>query len=137
MADYYPLIARAVEALSEKSPDLRRAVYERARSALTEQLRALDPPISEADIARERSSPDTALDRIPRYYRENPAPARPSAPTKQPAAQPYPAELAQAFLPEARPPVPPVPIPPPRPPPPPPQHRGPAAGPNGFDEGAP
>ena len=92
MADYYPLIARAVEALSEKSPDLRRAVYERARSALTEQLRALDPPISEADIARERSSLDNAIDRIEANYREKPAPAPPAAaPTKQPEAQPYPA----------------------------------------------
>src|SRR5215207_8241297 len=107
MADYYPLIARAVEALSEKSPDLRRAVYERARSALTEQLRALDPPISEADIARERSSLDNAIDRIEANYREKPAPAPPAVaapPTKRPEDQPYPAESAETFLPEAGPP---------------------------------
>jgi hypothetical protein len=137
MADYYPLIARAVEALSEKSSDLRRAVYERARSALTEQLRALDPPISEADIARERSSLDNAIDRIEANYREKPAPAPPAtAPTKQPEAQPYPAESAETFLPEAGPPVPPVPIRPRRRPERPPQDEVPAEGENGFDEGA-
>ena len=64
MADYYPLIARAVEGLSETSPDMRRAVYERARTALMEQLRNLDPPLSEADIRRERLSLDTAIDRV-------------------------------------------------------------------------
>src|SRR5215213_2103861 len=75
MADYYPLISRAVEALSMKSPDLRRAVYERARSALTDQLRALDPPVSEADIARERLSLDQAIDQVEARYQEPPAPA--------------------------------------------------------------
>ena len=50
MADYYPLIARAIEGLSNRSPDARRSVYERARAALTDQLRSLDPPLSEAEI---------------------------------------------------------------------------------------
>ena len=41
MADYHPLISRAVEALPDKSPATRRAVYDRARTALQEQLRAV------------------------------------------------------------------------------------------------
>jgi hypothetical protein len=117
MADYYPLIARAVESLSEKSPELRRAVYDRARSALTEQLRALDPPVSEADIARERRSLDDAIGRIEAGYRATPkealkpAPLAAAAPPqpKRPESRPAAADLEEDFLPEAGPP-PPVPI---------------------------
>ena len=34
MADYYPLIARAVAGLDKNTGDARRALYERARAAL-------------------------------------------------------------------------------------------------------
>ena len=56
MADYYPLLARALDALPDRSPALRRAVYDRARSALIAQLRSLDPPVPEADIDLERQA---------------------------------------------------------------------------------
>ena len=75
MADYHPLIARAVEALPERSPETRRAVYERARAALQEQLRAVDPPLSESDIARERLSLDRAIDRVEAEHRAAAKPA--------------------------------------------------------------
>ena len=39
MADYLPLIARAVETLEKNSGENRRALYERARTALVAQLR--------------------------------------------------------------------------------------------------
>ena len=39
MADYYPLISRAVAALEKNSGENRRAIYERARAALLAQLR--------------------------------------------------------------------------------------------------
>jgi hypothetical protein len=64
MADYYPLLIRALDALADRSPQTRRAVYERARSALTEQLRSLDPPLSEADIARERLALEDAVNKV-------------------------------------------------------------------------
>ena len=48
MADFYPILARAVAGLSETSPEARRAIYDRARAALVSQLRGLDPPLSEA-----------------------------------------------------------------------------------------
>lgn len=75
MADYHPLIARAVEALPERSPETRRAVYERARAALQEQLRAVDPPLSESDIARERLSLDRAIDQVEAEHRAAAKPA--------------------------------------------------------------
>jgi hypothetical protein len=64
MADYYPLISRAVEALTDTSPAMRQAVYDRARTALLAQLRSLDPPLSEGDITRERLMLDEAIDRV-------------------------------------------------------------------------
>lgn len=76
MADYYPLIARAVEGLSDRSPEMRRAVYERARSALIGQLQTLDPPLSEAEIEQERISLDAAINRVEDDYA--PVPAKPN-----------------------------------------------------------
>ena len=54
MADYYPLIARAVAGLEKNTGDARRALYERARAALVAQLRSVNPPLSEVDVTRER-----------------------------------------------------------------------------------
>ena len=68
MADYYPLIARAVEGLPEQSRDQRHAVYERARTALIAQLRNLNPPLSEAEIQQEGRSLDEAITRVEANY---------------------------------------------------------------------
>ncbi|MFE1602837.1 histidine kinase [Methylobacterium sp. ID0610] len=99
MADYYPLLARALDALPDHSPDMREAVYERARAALTGQLRSLDPPLSEEDIDAERRSLDAAIDRLETEYGGAPAPPEP-APE---AALPEPP--AAEILPEPGPPV--------------------------------
>ena len=46
MADYYPLIARAIAGLDPSAPgESRRALYERARAALIAQLRSVQPPL--------------------------------------------------------------------------------------------
>src|SRR5918993_2707421 len=78
MADYYPLIARAVDGLSDRSAAMRQVVYERARTALLTQLRSMDPPVDEADIERERISLDDAIARV--EARDEPAAAEPPAP---------------------------------------------------------
>jgi hypothetical protein len=103
MADYYPLIARAIEGLSNRSPDARRSVYERARAALTDQLRSLDPPLSEAEIERERQSLDDAITRVEAAF-EPPAPSwhvAEASPPPMPAAEPLP-EPADLPTPEDR-----------------------------------
>jgi hypothetical protein len=64
MAEYYPLLAKAVAGIPNSTPELRRAVYERARKALLAQLNSLDPPIPEGDIARETESLDSAVERL-------------------------------------------------------------------------
>jgi len=64
MADYYPLIARAVAGLDKNTGENRRALYERARAALVNQLRGVDPPLDESDITRERLSLEEAIRRL-------------------------------------------------------------------------
>ena len=65
MADYYPLIARAIAGLDPSAPgESRRALYERARTALIAQLRSVDPPLSESDITRERLSLEEAVRKV-------------------------------------------------------------------------
>src|SRR3954464_9292096 len=65
MADYYPLIARAIAGLDPSAPgESRRALYERARTALIAQLRSVDPPLSESEITRERLSLEEAVRKV-------------------------------------------------------------------------
>lgn len=64
MADYYPLLARAVATLPDSTPEMRRAIYERARKALLTQLRASDPPMSEESLEAESRALDTAVERL-------------------------------------------------------------------------
>jgi hypothetical protein len=64
MTDYQPLIARAVEGLGKSTGEARRALYERARSALVAQLRSMDPPLSESDITRERLGLEEAIRKV-------------------------------------------------------------------------
>ncbi|WP_027834940.1 hypothetical protein [Maritalea myrionectae] len=54
MADYRELLRRAIDALPENNGTARRAVYEKARSALVTQLHAIDPPIPPRDITQHR-----------------------------------------------------------------------------------
>jgi hypothetical protein len=65
MADYYPLIARAISGLDPSAPgEQRRALYERARTALIAQLRSVEPPLSESEITRERLSLEEAVRKV-------------------------------------------------------------------------
>lgn len=64
MAEYYPLLAKAVAGLPNPTPEMRRAVYERARKALLAQLLSLEPPLGEADVARETEALDGAVARL-------------------------------------------------------------------------
>jgi hypothetical protein len=64
MTDYQPLIARAVEGLQKSTGEARRALYERARTALVTQLRSVEPPLSETEITKERLALEDAIRKV-------------------------------------------------------------------------
>jgi hypothetical protein len=92
MADYYPLIARAVTGLEKNTGEARRALYERARTALVTQLRGTTPPLSESEITRERLGLEEAIRKVEaeaakRVRSETPRPL-PERPRSDAAFQP-------------------------------------------------
>jgi hypothetical protein len=109
MADYYPLIARAVTGLDKSTGEARRTLYERARTALVTQLRGVEPALSEADITRERLALEEAIRKV-----EAEAARRPR---EEIAQSPH----ANVMPPRPRVEVPPAFAPAPPPPPPPPE----------------
>jgi hypothetical protein len=64
MADYHPLIARAVAGLDKNTGENRRALYERARTALVAQLRGVVPALEESEITRERLALEEAIRKV-------------------------------------------------------------------------
>src|SRR5947208_11423099 len=98
MTDYYPLIARAVAGLAKSTGESRRALYERARSALLAQLRNLDPPLPETEITRERLLLEEAIRKVEADAARQPRTElpRPGAAGKDRPAQPRPGETKPA-----------------------------------------
>jgi hypothetical protein len=64
MAEYYPLISRAVGGLADSTGEKRHALYERARAALTKQLQTSEPPLDQEQIKREQQALDDAIRRV-------------------------------------------------------------------------
>ena len=64
MADYYPILARAVSRLAINNAQARQEVYERVRTVLAAELSRQDPQKSTLEILRERSSLETAIRRV-------------------------------------------------------------------------
>jgi hypothetical protein len=112
MADYHPLIARAVAGLDKNTGENRRALYERARTALVAQLRGVNPPLEESEITRERLALEEAIRKVEaesaRHARETARPAfikRAEAPRGGEPAQPS-QQPVQSARPSATPPRP-------------------------------
>ncbi|MDP2409808.1 MAG: hypothetical protein Q8M26_05930 [Pseudolabrys sp.] len=74
MADYFPLIARAVAGLDKNTGENRRALYDRARTALVNQLRGVEPALDESDITRERLALEEAIRRLEADASKRPRP---------------------------------------------------------------
>lgn len=64
MTDYLTLIQRAVDELTKNTAETRRSLYERARTALVVQLRAIEPPYSGAEITKERLALEEAISKV-------------------------------------------------------------------------
>lgn len=110
MADYFPLLVRAISGLPQNTGDARKAVYDRARAALLKQLRGVEPPLPEGEILRQRQALEEAIRRV---EAEQPpeAPAETEtapeitpaaeAPEDTPAAAPKATPLPKPALPQA------------------------------------
>ena len=66
MAEYYTVLKRAVGGLDPNVADARRAVYDKARNALIGQLKAVEPPLTTAEISRQRLELEEAIRRVER-----------------------------------------------------------------------
>src|SRR5262245_38852868 len=62
MSDYFPLLVRAVAALSPNTKEQRQALYDRARNTLIEKMR--DPSFSQADLKTESEALEAAIQRV-------------------------------------------------------------------------
>src|SRR5437763_2658018 len=104
MADYHPLIARAVAGLEKNTGDARRGLYERARSALVAQLRGVQPALTETDITRERLALEEAIRKVEtdaaRQMRQAPPPPIERKPRVEEPPHTPPAEAAPPQAPD-------------------------------------
>jgi hypothetical protein len=98
MADYYPVLARAVSRLSENNARTRNELYERARGIVLEELRKRDPE----KLAPEQAALEAAVLRLEAEAAAQQAPVRAApAPPQAPAR----AAPAPSSAPPSRPPV--------------------------------
>ncbi len=92
MADYFPLISRAVTALDSNGTRAQReAIYDRARDALLRQLRGIEPALEETDIAREKLQLENAVTRLETQL------AQAAADALNPEPEPLPTKSEAAF----------------------------------------
>lgn len=64
MADYHAVLKRAIDALPENSGAARRAVYQKARAAIVNQLKSYDPPLSPSEITTEQLRLEEAIRKV-------------------------------------------------------------------------
>ena len=64
MADYYSIIAKAVEALDPNTGEARRRIYERARGALSGETRSTGLRLDKSDILAAQMSLEEAIARV-------------------------------------------------------------------------
>lgn len=115
MADYRELLRRAISALPENNGAARRAVYEKARTALVGQLRAIQPPLPARDITQHRLQLEDCIRQVEQEASEavislgrDPSSARPAftPPVRRPPSAPAQAEPVAEPVAEAAPPQP-------------------------------
>lgn len=95
MADYYPLLARAIETQANKGRETREMIYARARKALLAQLNGATPPLAPADIARQQDFLEVAIRRVEADFGHGDV-AEPASPAPPPIAPAAPAADAPA-----------------------------------------
>ncbi|WP_299816319.1 hypothetical protein [uncultured Roseibium sp.] len=91
MADYYSILKKTIASLPESNGAARRSVYSRARTAIVNQLKAYEPPLSPSEITAEQLRLEESIRKVEaEAARESlglgPAVPKPEAPAAQPAA---------------------------------------------------
>ncbi len=64
MADYHAVLKRAIDGLPDNTGAARRAVYQRARQAIVNQLKSYKPPLSPSDITAEQLRLEEAIRKV-------------------------------------------------------------------------
>ncbi|MGN6549791.1 MAG: hypothetical protein ACTHJ3_07850 [Pararhizobium sp.] len=107
MADFVAVIRRAVDGLSENTPDNRERVYEKARSAVRRQLETMSPRPSDELVRRQLDKLETAIGEVESEHAEALPPLEEDAPeaAAAPAVEAYEQEEPSGWPsePEARP----------------------------------
>lgn len=68
MPDYASILRRSISALPDPTPEMRDAVYQRARAALARQLTAVEPPLSTREIESQHRELEQAVSRVEADY---------------------------------------------------------------------
>lgn len=103
MADFVAVIRRAVDGLSDNTPEMRVKVYEKARSAVLRQLEGMKPRPPEEMLRRQLEKLETAIQQVevehqaalPALEEEAPEPEVPVAAAPEPEPVPAPAAPQQ------------------------------------------
>ncbi|MBA5777250.1 hypothetical protein H2509_08935 [Stappia sp. F7233] len=118
MADYYSVLKKTVAALPENTGAARRAIYQRARTAIVNQLKAYDPPLAPSEITNEQLRLEEAIRKVeaeaaretlglnrppapppaPAPVPPVPEPASPAAQAEEPSPEPEPEEAPPATV---------------------------------------
>jgi len=64
MADYFQTVSLAIARLAKNDSESRQALYGRARVALVEQLREINPPLSDTQLISEQIDLETAIRKV-------------------------------------------------------------------------
>jgi hypothetical protein len=97
MTDYQPLISRAVTSLDNNTSENRHVLYERARAALVNQLRSVEPPLEESDITRERLALEDAIRKVEAEAEAEAEAAKGKGPDASGAVRPQPSISEQGL----------------------------------------
>ena len=79
MADYYSILAKAVDALDPNTGAARRQLYERARAAMIAKLERAMPPFHGSEVAAAKVALESAIAKVEAEAVRRPNPKAPSA----------------------------------------------------------
>ena len=93
MADYYSILKKTIDGLPRNTPELRNAVYQKARTAIGNQLRGMNPPPGEEAVNAQLQLLEDAILVVDMEYSGAPAEAQTAqqtTPLPEPAPAPAP-----------------------------------------------